>query len=151
MLDSVDLAIVRELQNDARISNKNLAAKVNLAPSTCLERVRILRQRGVLRGFHADADPGALGRPLLAFITIRIRPHTREIVDPFITYTLQLPETIALSHVAGPDDFLVQVAVRDATHLKQVLLECFTSRREVTQLQTHLVFSHIYKWATDPM
>lgn len=148
MLDSVDTAIVRELQNDARISNKDLAARVNLSPSTCLERVRSLRVRGVLRGFHADVDLGALDRPLLAYIAIRIRPHTREVVDPFIAYTLALPETVALSHVAGPDDFLVQVAVKDAAHLQRLLLDGFTSRREVAHLQTHLIFSHIHKWVT---
>lgn len=147
MLDAIDAAIVRELQNDARLANKELAARVNIAPSTCLERVRQLRARGVLRGFHADVDPAALGRPLQAYISVRIRPHTREVVEPFIAYMLGLPETVAVSHVAGPDDFLVQVAVRDATHLQRLLLDGFTARREVAHLQTQLIFSQVNKWA----
>jgi DNA-binding Lrp family transcriptional regulator len=145
-LDATDAAILLQLQKDARISNKDLAARVNVAPSTCLERVRSLQRRGVLTGFHAEADPAALGRPLQAYIAVRVRPHNREVVEPFIRFVLELPETVALSHVAGPDDFLVQVAVRDAAHLQRLLLDGFTSRREVSHLQTQLIFSHIRKW-----
>ncbi|MBV1850346.1 Lrp/AsnC family transcriptional regulator [Catellatospora tritici] len=145
-LDTIDLAIVRELQNDARISNKDLAAKVNVAASTCLERVRSLQRRGVLVGFHAEADPAALGRPLQAYIAVRVRPHNRDVVEPFIRFALDLPETLALSHIAGPDDFLVHVAVRDAAHLQRLILDGFTSRREVAHLQTQLIFDHVKKW-----
>ncbi|GHJ48592.1 AsnC family transcriptional regulator [Catellatospora sp. TT07R-123] len=145
-LDTVDLAILRALQNDARISNKDLAAKVNVAASTCLERVRSLQRRGVLVGFHAEADPAALGRPLQAYIAVRVRPHNRDVVEPFIRFALDLPETLALSHIAGPDDFLVHVAVRDAAHLQRLILDGFTSRREVAHLQTQLIFDHVKKW-----
>lgn len=151
VLDAIDAAILRELQNDARISNKDLAARVNVAASTCLERVRALQRRGVLAGFHADADPAALGRPLQAYISVRVRPHNRDVVEPFIRFVLELPETVALSHIAGPDDFLVHVAVRDAAHLQRLLLDGFTSRREVAHLETQLIFSHIRRWDIGPI
>ncbi|RJQ75739.1 Lrp/AsnC family transcriptional regulator [Pseudonocardiaceae bacterium YIM PH 21723] len=141
-LDSVDAAIVRELQNNARLPNKELADLVGIAPSTCLIRVRAMRERGVLTGFHAAVDLAAMGRPLRAVIAVRVRPHTREVVAPFLDYVMTLPETIAVSHMAGPDDFLVQVAVADPTHLQQLILDSFTSRREVAQLHTQLVFEH---------
>lgn len=150
VLDSVDVAILAELQKDARLSNKELAARVNIAPSTCLVRHRALRERGVLTGFRAEVDLGALGRPLQAMIAVRIRPHTRAVVRPFFEYVLELPETISASHVAGPDDFLVHVGVADATHLQQLVLDSFTSRREVAQLHTNLLFEHRRKREVPP-
>lgn len=150
MLDAIDVAILAELQKDARLPNKELAARVNIAPSTCLVRHRALRERGVLTGYRADVDLGALGRPLQAVIAVRIRPHTRAVVRPFLDYVVDLAETISVSHVAGPDDFLVHVAVADAGHLQQLVLDAFTNRREVTQLHTNLVFEHRSKREIPP-
>ena len=73
-LDSVDRALLLELQNDARQTNKALADKVGVAPSTCLERVRELRARGVISGFRADIDPAAVGRPMEAIMSIQQGP-----------------------------------------------------------------------------
>lgn len=150
MLDATDAAIVRELQKDARLPNKDLAARVNVAPSTCLTRRQSLQARGVITGYRADVDLAALGRPLQAVIAVQIRPHTRKVVEPFMDYALALPETIAISHVAGPDDFLVHVAVADAQHLQRLLLDNFTSRKEIAHLHTSLVFQHVRKDAVPP-
>ena len=76
-LDDIDRHIVRELARDARIANNALAERVGIAPSTCLGRVRSLRERGVIRGYHADVDPAALGRPLQAMIAVRLQSHAR--------------------------------------------------------------------------
>src|SRR5437870_5984090 len=82
-LDRIDRLLVDALQKNARISNKELAELVGLAPSTCLERLRRLRARGVLRGFHADVELAALGRLTQAIIAIRLRAHDREEIDAF--------------------------------------------------------------------
>jgi DNA-binding Lrp family transcriptional regulator len=150
VLDTVDAAIVRELQKDARLPNKDLAARANVAPSTCLSRRQALQDRGVITGYHATIDLAALGRPLQAVIAVRIRPHTREVVEPFMDYVLSLPETLTLFHVAGPDDFLVHVAVADAEHLQRLILDRFTTRKEVGQLHTNLVFAHRRKQTIPP-
>ena len=76
-LDGTDRAILQVLADDARISNKELADRVGIAQSTCLARVRALRESGVIRGFHADIDPRALGHDLQAMIAIRLQPHAR--------------------------------------------------------------------------
>lgn len=150
MLDAIDAAILAELQNDARLPNKDLARRVNVAPSTCLVRHRSLRDRHVITGYRAEVDLGALGRGLQAVIAVRIRPHTRAVVRPFLDYLLELPETISVSHVAGPDDFLVHVAVADAAHLQRLVLDSFTGRQEVAQLHTNLVFEHRHKRQIPP-
>jgi DNA-binding Lrp family transcriptional regulator len=151
VLDSVDAAIVHELQKDARLLNKDLADQVNVAASTCVVRHRALRERGVITGYHAEVDLAAIGRPVQAIIAVRVRPHTRAIVGPFMAYVLALPETLAMSHVAGPEDFLVHVAVADTAHLQRLVLDSFTTRPEVAELHTNLLFQHIRKHTIPPV
>jgi len=141
-LDRIDCALLAALQNDGRLSNKELAAQVGLAPSSCLERVRRLREAGVIRGMHAELDPAAVGIGLQALIAVRLRQHSRNFVETFRTHVLSLHEVISLFHVAGANDFLVHVAVRDADHLRDLALDAFTSREEVAHLETSLVFEH---------
>lgn len=150
MLDAIDAAIVRELQKDARMSNKELAARVNVAPSTCLVRQRTLRERGVIVGSHVEVDLPSIGRPVQALIFVRIRPHTRAVVEQFLTYALSLPETLYAAHLAGPEDFVVNVAVADAEHLQRVLLDAFTTRKDVAQVHTNLIFEHRRKYVVSP-
>jgi DNA-binding Lrp family transcriptional regulator len=144
-LDRIDFDIIGALQNDARISNKELAAHARIAPSTCLERVRRLRDGGVLRGFHADVDPEALGIGVQAMIDVQLTQHSREMVDRFAEYALGVEEVIGLSHITGARDFVLHVVVRDTDHLRDLLLDRFTTREEVTRLETHILFYHHWK------
>jgi DNA-binding Lrp family transcriptional regulator len=146
-LDRIDFEIVAALQNDARISNKELAARVGLAPSSCLERVRRLVRDRVLLGFHAEVDPRALGVGLQALVLVRLSRHSRRQVESFRRHALGLAECVALYHVAGQHDFLLHMAVRDADHLRDLALDAFTTRPEVAHLETHLVFAHLAKSA----
>jgi DNA-binding Lrp family transcriptional regulator len=141
-LDRIDAALVRELANDARISNKELAARAGIAASTCLERVRALRARGVIVGYHAEVEPKAVGRPVQAMIAVRIRRHSRELVEGFRDHALGLEETISVANVSGSDDFLVHVAVESTDTLRALLLDRVASRPEVVHTETHLVFDH---------
>jgi DNA-binding Lrp family transcriptional regulator len=144
-LDRIDFGLLEALQEDARLSNKELAARVGLAPSSCLERVRRLRRLGVLRGQHARVDPAALGIGLEAMLAVRIRSHSRDELGSFQEHVLALREVANVFHVSGSDDFLVHVVVSDAHHLRELVLEEFTARPEVAHMETHLVFSHTAK------
>lgn len=141
-LDRIDADILLALQKNGRLSNKELAAAVGLAPSTCLERVRRLRDEGVIQGFRAEIDPKALGIGLHALISVRLRKHARDRVEAFRAHILSLPEAVAVYHMAGNMDFLVHVAVRDSDHLKDLALDSFAMHREVEHMETSLVFEH---------
>ncbi len=141
-LDRTDAAILGHLQNNARLSNKELAAAVGVAPSTCLERVRRLHDDGVLRGYHADVDPAAVGVGIQALVAVRLGQHARADVEAFQAHALGLPEVVQVFHVTGENDFLVHVAVRDAEHLRDLALTAFAGRTEVTHLETSLLFAH---------
>ena len=141
--DRTDFALLEALQKNARLTNKELAALVHLAPSTCLERVRRLRASGALRGFHAEVDPAALGIGLEAMVSVRIRHHSRRSIEDFQTQIAARPETANIYHLAGANDFLVHVVVRDAAHLRDLALEAFTTRPEVEHMETALIFAHV--------
>ena len=141
-LDRIDRKIVQLLQNNGRISNKELAAQVELAPSTCLERLRRLSQAGIIKGFHADVEAKALGIGLQAIYFIELSKHKREVVTKFQEEVLQIPEVVAAYLIAGRYDFLVHVAVRDTQHLWDLALDAFTSRPEVTSIETALIFNY---------
>lgn len=142
-LDRIDVALLRSLQNDGRRSNKELAADVGLAPSSCHERLRRLRAEGVLRGVHADVDPRAMGVGLQAIVAIVLRDQSRPVLERFVTEVPRLPEVVALFNVGGEVDYLLHVMVRDTDHLRDLVLERIASRPEVRQYTTSLIFQEI--------
>lgn len=145
-LDRIDFEILEALQKKGRLSNKELAAKVDLAASTCLERVRKLEAAGVLTGYHAEVDPGALGIGLQALIAVRLQKHSRDLFEDFRSYALSLPQVLATFHVAGEHDFLLHVGVEDAEALRDLALDGFTTRPEVAHLETSLIFEYARTW-----
>lgn len=141
--DRTDAAILEALQNDGRLSNKQLATKVGLAPSSCHERVKKLVASGAIRGFHAEISPAALGYTIEAMIAVRLRRHAREEFDAFRNAVLARDEVKAVHHLAGENDFLVHVMARDTDHLRDLALDHFVNRPEVGHIETWLIFEHI--------
>lgn len=141
-LDRTDRRMIAHLTKDARTSNKQLAAAVGLAPSTCSERLKRLEEAGVFTGFHATVDPAVLGIGLRALIAIRLRRHAANEVETFIQRAMGLDEVISVSHVTGANDFQVHVVVRGADHLRDLAVNAFTSWPEVAHIETSLVFAH---------
>ena len=141
-LDPVDADLLRALVRDGRRPNNALADDVGVAPSTALTRVRLLRERGVLRGIHADVDPTRVGLPVQAVIALRLRTHDGAHVRGFAARVAELSEVIQVFHVSGGDDYLVHVAVASPERLRDFALESLTSDPAVAHAETHLVFEH---------
>jgi DNA-binding Lrp family transcriptional regulator len=139
-LDRIDFDLLRLLRKNARLPNKDLAERAGIAPSTALERIRRLREAGVLQGFHAEIAPEAIGIGLQALISVRLAQHSRALLDSFHAHLRGLPEVLAFYHVAGADDFLVHVGVGDSAHLRDFALAAFTERPEVSRIETRLIF-----------
>src|SRR4051794_38606064 len=143
-LDDVDRDILRELERDGRISNKALAALVGVAPSTCHARVRALRESGVLRGFHAQVDPEAVGRGLQAMIAVRLQAAARARLSEVAHRLAQRPELRDVYLLAGVDESLAHAAARASPALRRFVLEHLSTRPEVAHTQTSLVFEHVH-------
>jgi DNA-binding Lrp family transcriptional regulator len=141
-LDSVDRALLAELQNDARQTNKALAGKVGVAPSTSLERVRELQTRGVITGFAARVDPAAVGRPMEAILSIQQGSSQRQATENLLEYAASLPETVRVMALTGTTDVIIHVAVRDMDHLRDLIWNLI-ERREVARIQSSLVLAKV--------
>jgi DNA-binding Lrp family transcriptional regulator len=141
-LDGLDAAIITSLQADGRRSNRDLAAELGVSPSTTFERVRSLRQRGVLVGVHYSVDPTELGRPVQAMISVRLRPQSRETVLAFRAFVMRLPETVQVFVTTGAEDLLVHIAVSSTQALHDFILDSLTKRREVASVRTEVVLDH---------
>ena len=141
-LDPIDHAILETLSGDARIANKDLAERVGIAPSTCLSRVRALREAGVLRGFHAEIDLGALGRPLQAMISIRLTVHAREQIEDFTEAVRALPGVLSVFHMTGVTDSLVWVAAADMNELREFVVDHLATHPAVAHAETSLIYEH---------
>ena len=144
-LDELDKAILRELQVDARRTNRDIAAAVGVSPSTALERTRSLRERGIIRGAVLDLDLAAIGRGVQALIAIRIRPPSRRNIEGFQNWISRLPQTIGVFVVSGSEDFLVHVAVKDNQDLYAFVIDRLTERPEVADVRTSVVYEHLHK------
>src|SRR5881227_3867326 len=110
-MDEIDAKILQLLQTDARLSNRELARRIGVAPSTALERVRTLERRGIITGYRAQVNLEALGRGVEAFVTARVSPLSREVITGFQNSIAKLPEVLQVFVVAGDNDFLVHIAV----------------------------------------
>lgn len=140
-LDRIDRTLLRALQNNARASNKELAARVGLAPSSCLARVRKLERDGVIAGYRTELAPRLLGLGLQALISVQLRLHVDHAFGSIGDHLRSLPETLAVYCLSGTVDFLVHVACRDTEHLRILTIKSFTNRPEVSRIETSLVFS----------
>jgi DNA-binding Lrp family transcriptional regulator len=144
-MDELDSAIVAELQLDARLSNRELARRLGVAPSTCLERVRGLRERGVILGYHAELDLSKLNRGVQALVSAQIRPLSRSVIDAFHGWAAKLPEVLEVFVVAGGEDFLIRVAVQSNERLHAFLVDHLATRRDVVSFRTMVIFQHSAK------
>lgn len=143
LLDEVDRAILEHLVADARMPNNALAEAVGIAASTCLGRVRALLERGVIRGFHADVDPEAVGRPIQAMIAVRMQSHARSHIAEFAAAVTELPEVLNVFFLAGADDFLVHVAARSTENLRDFVVVNLSGNPDVALTETNLIFEHL--------
>lgn len=139
-LDRIDFEILGLLQKNILLPNKTIAAQVGLAPSSVHERVKRLWESGVLRSASADIDLKALGLNIEALLMIELSQHDRSTVDTFMQEVSEIPEVQSAFLVTGRYDMIVRVVVRDVQHLKDLALDRFTNRPNVTRIETSIIF-----------
>jgi DNA-binding Lrp family transcriptional regulator len=119
-IDDVDLALLRHLAQDARRSNREIARTVGMSSGAITERIERLRGAGIIRGYHADVDPAALGFPIEVLIGLQVSQGSP--VEDTIDALFEVPEVASVSLVTGQWDFVVELRVRDQNHLREVLI-----------------------------
>jgi Lrp/AsnC family transcriptional regulator, leucine-responsive regulatory protein len=147
MIDDIDRNILNIIQQDARISNAEIARQVGLAPSAVLERIRKLEERGVIRGYAAEIDAAEIGFGLTAFIAVRTHECCSE-TDKFLA---EIPEVLEVHDVAGEESYLLKVRVKNTEHLSRLLRESLKSDPNVALTKTTVVLQTIKETTALPI
>lgn len=112
-LDAIDRKIIRTLQKNGRMTNLDLAAEVNLSPSPCLRRLRLLEQSKAITGYSVDVDARAYGLPVTVMVRISLEKHTKDVVDHFEEQMKRIPEVLECFVMTGLSDYMLRVVVSD--------------------------------------
>jgi DNA-binding Lrp family transcriptional regulator len=142
-IDETDRAILRLLARDARLPNNAIAERVGIAPSTCLGRIRAMRDKGVIRGYHVDIDPAALGQSVQAMIAVRLQAHARGHLNEFAETMVALPEVLNVFFLAGAVDFYVHIAATSTDSLRDFVVNNLSANPDVALTETNLIFEHV--------
>lgn len=149
--DSTDLRILRELQEDGRLTNVELARRVNLSAAACLERVKRLQGEGYIRQYAALLDPRMLGAGLMVFVEVVLDRTTPEQFDDFKKAVLRMPQVMECHMVAGGFDYLVKARVRDMDAYRAFLGSFLASARGVRETHTYVVMEEIKNVVAIPL
>mgnify|MGYP001792033129 FL=1 len=144
LIDETDRRILEVLAVVGRIANNALAERVGIAPSTCLVRVRALVASGVIRGFYADIDLEAVGRPLQAIIAVRLQVDARSAIQSFATRLSSMADVQNVFFVAGGHDFFLRVATRDIAELRKFVLVNLSGSKEVASTETNVILEEFH-------
>lgn len=147
-LDKTDRRILALLQENGRLSNLEVAERVNLSPSPCLRRIRRLEEAGVIRGYVALLDPARLGLGLLAYINVRLdkrglaESDGQTLTDPFCGVVGAWPEVVGCYSMTGDMDYLLRVHVSDMGHFSCFMKEQLLRHPSVVDVKTSFVLDH---------
>jgi Lrp/AsnC family leucine-responsive transcriptional regulator len=142
-LDSTDQAILAELQTDARLTNVQLAERVGLTPTPCLERVKRLERDGIIQSYHARVDAAAVGLPLLVFVTVRMKSATAKDNQRFAAAVKALPQVQECHMLAGGFDFLIKARVSDISEYRDFYAEQLAELPQVAEIQSYFVIDEV--------
>jgi DNA-binding Lrp family transcriptional regulator len=135
-LDPIDRHILQVLQADGRITNVDLSTKVGISAPPCLRRVRALEELGVIRGYHADIDPKALGYELTIFAMVGLSSQAEADLKAFETRVKQLPQVLECHMLQGEVDFILKCVAHDFTDFQDFLTRELTSAPNVSSVKT---------------
>jgi DNA-binding Lrp family transcriptional regulator len=134
-LDAVDRQILAELQSDGRMTNVELARRVELSAPPCLRRVRRLEEAGIIKGYHAEVDPVALGWEITFYALVGLDSQKQAVLEAFQDEVKTWPEVRECHMIRGGGDFLVRLVARDTAH-ENALTQRLTSHASVSRVQT---------------
>jgi len=149
-MDAIDRKIIRELQENARISNQDLAERVNLSPSPCLRRVRNLEKQGVIAGYTAVVDQEKYGLPLNVFVQIRLERQTEELINAFESKVHDIEEIMECYLMTGSNDYLLHIVSDNLKSYERFMREKLTKIDGIGSVETSITFSQIKKVHTFP-
>lgn len=142
-MDSLDYRILARLAKDARLPNAELARDLGVAPSTMLERIRRLEERGVVQGYQAKIAPAALGLGVSGYIAVSLARHDEACIQHFEEGITRMTWVRSCHHLTGRFDYLLRVVARDLSHLGELIKTGIASIDGIGKVETFLCLSEI--------
>lgn len=143
LLDAVDMEILRALQNNARLTTKELAAMVNLSTTPVFERVKRLEQRGYVKGYVAVLDAEKLGRGFVVFCSVKMRRIGREIAEDFARVVRSIPEVTECYNISGSYDYLLKIYAPNMKYYQEFVLNILGNIDHLGSLESTFVMDEI--------
>ncbi len=142
-IDAMDRSILQALQENGRLTNTELADRINLSQTATAERVKRLTREGYILGYSAHLSPKMLDRSMLVFIEIKLDRTTPEVFETFSTFTRGNPDILECHLVAGGFDYLIKARVSDMDHYRRFLSEALLSLPGVRESHTYAVMEEV--------
>lgn len=142
-LDDIDLEILKNLQQDGKMTNVELAKNIDISPPPTLGRVKKLEKSGVIKKYVALIEPAAVGIGMHTFVEIKLIKHSKEAVSGFFKAIKKVDEIMECHHVTGDADFLLKIAVKDISTFEDLVLHDLTALPHVGNLKTMVVLSTV--------
>ena len=139
--DEYDKKIIKYLQEDASISNKELATRIGLAPSSCLLRVKNLKEQGIIKQYTTVVDEKKLGFEITCYAQVTMSPFTRETAANFIEEVNKIPEVIECYTITGEAAFLMKIVAKDFQYYRNFVFDKLLSVPSVSNIDTKIVIS----------
>lgn len=137
-LDRIDKNIIRALQNNGRMQNNDLAREIGLSPSSCLRRVKLLEEAGVIQNYTTVVDPQKVGLQLILFSRIWLVGQDAETIDCFIEAMKELPQVMECYIILGECDAMLKVVVPDLESYRKFQSAHLTKKNGITSVKTDL-------------
>jgi len=150
-LDKTDLKILKQLQEDGRISNLDLAQKVGLSATPTFERVKKLEKAKIIKSYHAELDVESLGLGIQTFMLVSLAQTRGNSVPNFIKQILEIPEIIECYHVTGSSDYILKIMVQDIAAYESLAMDKIRNISEIANVTTMVILSTIKKLKVVPL
>ncbi len=150
-LDRTDRSILSELQGNGRITNVELARRVNLSATPCSERVKALEEIGYIEGYRAKLNPGMLQLELLVFVEISLLRTSADVFADFKEAVIKLPQVLECHLVSGNFDYLIKARVADMADYRKLLGETLLTLPGVSESRTYVVMEELKETQALPL
>lgn len=140
-LDSIDKKILEILQQDARITNAQLAKEIGLSPAPTLERVKKLENLFLIKSYHAELDKEKLGLGVSIFLLITLSSHKLNQINTFVEKISKIKQVVECHHITGAGDFMLKIITSDIPAYHKLILETITQIEEIGNMQSMIVLS----------
>ena len=149
-MDRIDRSILRALQDNARISNVDLATLVGLSPSACLRRVSQLEKTGVIDGYHANLNAAKMGKDVLVLVQITLHGQSAEMMAEFEQAVAKIPNVLACFLIAGENDYILRVAAQDVNDFGRVHSTYLSALPHVLRMESNFVLREVMNRGVAP-